>query len=441
MIFEPPPWLGQRQVGGKKHEAKLKVILSPTRKGRMSVTSSLPLFKPSDKGRMLRLGWLPIGWKWAKNTCYPENAFIEMFGKVYQSITGGISSGKDWEDNPKDTYIKDGTVTWKVIASSQELSVDKDGKTTLGTGGKVRTPYYVWGEIVNVPGSKSADITIHKDFCITNDNKTPFWNMSAWGSEEGYPAHVSFYQNRLCFSGSKFDPQAIYCSGRNTFNDFSPDTIEGNVDTRKSLSIAITDDTMSAIRWFRPMEKGLVVGTDTSLWIVILDFERGFNLISRRLAGVGVYDAPPLIVGDELIFVQGAGRKIQIVGGASEQGFQFCELTQNVDHLLDHRIKQLAYQEDPYSLLWVLNNKGELLGCSLHANSKEGGSWHVHKIGGRGIKILSLSSCLCLDQGETAVWFLVRRKNDHGVSSIGCEKLGSFNPLALHGDGLMERGE
>ncbi|KQC48729.1 hypothetical protein AP064_05055 [Candidatus Liberibacter solanacearum] len=436
MVFAPPPWLGRREVGGKKHDAKLRVTLSATRKGKITVTSTLPIFKTKDVGRMLRLGWLPKDW--TANTLYPENAFMQMYGKVYRCITEGIS-GKEFGDNRRDTYIRDGGVTWKVIASSQALSVDKDGKSTLGTGGQYRTPYYVWGEIVNCTGAKTVEVMLHEGFCVTDSNSTLYWNMSAWGEREGYPSHVSFYNNRLCFSGSKFDPQAVYFSGYNTFTDFSPDTIEGNVDYRKSLSVAITDDTMSAIRWFRPMEKGLVIGTDTSLWIVILDFERGFNLVSRRLAGIGVYEAPPLSIGDELIFVQGAGRRIQIIGGASEQGFQFLELTQNVDHLLDYRIRQLAYQEDPYSLLWVLNNKGELLSCSLHANSKEKGSWHVHKLGGRGVKIMSLSSCLCLDQGETTVWFLVSRTNEDGVSSIGLERLRAFNPLALHGDGLMER--
>ncbi|KJZ81587.1 Phage protein [Candidatus Liberibacter solanacearum] len=436
MVFVPPPWLGRRQVGGKKHDAELRVTLSDTRKGKITVTSTFSLFEKSDVGRKLRLGWLPKDW--TANTLYPENAFMQMYGKVYRCITEGYS-GQNFEDNRRDTYIQDGGVTWKVIASSQELSVDKEGKSTLGTGGQYRTPYYVWGEIVNVIGAKLVEVMLHKDFCVTDSNSTVYWNMSAWGRKEGYPSHVSFYNNRLCFSGSRFDSQSLYLSGYNTFTDFSPDTIEGNVDYRKSLSVAITDDTMSAIRWFRPMEKGLVVGTDTSVWIVILDFERGFNLVSRRLAGIGVYETPPLLVGDELIFVQGAGRKIQIVGGASEQGFQFLDLTRYVDHLLDHRLRQLAYQEDPYSLLWLLNRNGELLGCSLHANLKEGGSWHVHKSGGRGVKIVSLSSCLCLDQGETTVWFLVSRTNEDGVSSIGLEKLGAFNPLVLHGDGLMER--
>ncbi|QTP63880.1 hypothetical protein HUT03_02115 [Candidatus Liberibacter africanus] len=425
MVFEPPPWLGRCQVNGEKHDAKLYIDpLSSTRKGKMTVKSTSPLFKESDVGRMLRLGWLPKNWK--EKTLYPENAFIEMFGKVYQSITGGVS-GDEWKDNPRDTYIKDGKVTWKVIASSQELSTGKDGKPILGTGGKYRTPYYVWGEIVAVNGKKSAVIRLHKDFCVTDESETSFWNFSAWGENEGYPAHVSFYNNRLCFSGSEYDPQSLYLSGYNTFNDFSPDTIEGNLDYRKALSVAITDDAMSEIRWFRPMEKGLVVGTDTSLWIVILDFERGFNLVSRRLAGIGVYDAPPLTIRDELFFVQGAGRKIKRLGGASEQGFRFLELTQYVSHLFTYRVKQMVYQEDPNSLLWVLNNNNELLCCSVHEDFKAIGSWHVHKLLGEGIKIVSLSSAVSEDQGETVLWMLVVRTDEHDIKSTHLEKLGDFS--------------
>lgn len=110
------------------------------------VTASDKVFKRGDVGRNLRLGFYPESWR--SKTLYPENAFISMHGKVYQSTTGGMS-GADWKDDKQNAFVKDGGVVWKIVASNHSIlpSSQESQKGSSKVVAGPLPPYYVWGVI------------------------------------------------------------------------------------------------------------------------------------------------------------------------------------------------------------------------------------------------------------------------------------------------------
>ncbi|QOI69851.1 tail tubular protein B [Liberibacter phage P-PA19-1] len=433
MKFSPPPWLGNGVVGGDSVDAKLRIIIPKNNKdeeGEYGVEAiGGDVFKASDKGRFLRLGFTPKAWR--AETKYSEKSFIYMYGKIYQSTQGGTSGAK-WFDNTKDAFISDGSINWKVVASAQSITSPRYGKQTTTTTAEPIPSYYVWGCITNVKNSKKVVIKLNPSFILHDEEPTRLWNLSAWGSKEGYPKTVTFYQNRLVFSGTESDASSLYLSEYRKYNYFSPDGEYGSPDYLKALSVAVTDDVLREIRWMTPMEHGLLVGCDSSLWLLCIDLDNGFNIVTRRISGSGVASCPALSVGDSILFVCGAGRKIKAVSGGIEQGFKFKDVTQFVDHLFTFQVKQMIYQEDPYSLIWIIDKSTpgayksyNLLGCRFTSEEETEFAWHAHKIGGD-MAILSLATFPSIDRGETDFWMLAMRRTNDSYKVV-LERLDCFH--------------
>ena len=69
---------------------------------------------------------------------------------------------------------------------------------------------------------------------------TDDWSEGSWSQKNGYPSCGCFYQDRLCLSGSKADPQTVNISQTGFYNDFgmsiplvTSDAISVNLPSRK----------------------------------------------------------------------------------------------------------------------------------------------------------------------------------------------------------------
>lgn len=363
-----------------------------------------------------------------------------MHGKVYQSVNGG-ESGNEWVKNNTAIFIKDGEVLWKLVYGTPTIgsqSEDTKSKSESKISSGVVPPYYVYGQIISFYNDRKVGINLLPSRTVSQDQDTYKWNFGAWDPNlEGYPSHVTFYQNRLVFSGTQNDASSFYLSEYEDFNSFSPDGDYGSVDYLKALSSEVTDDIVREIRWITPMGKGLLIGCDSSLWFFCIDLERGVNVILRKLSGSGVYSCPPKAVGDSILFVSKAGRCVKAVSGSFEQGFKFLELTQYVDHLFDYRIRQMAYQEEPYSILWVIDRSNlisaegvSLFGCRFSPEEENDFAWHTHHFDEYGV--IDLTAFPSVDRGQTDLWLLISRAEENKPSQVNLARLERFRSAYNH---------
>ena len=68
---------------------------------------------------------------------------------------------------------------------------------------------------------------------------TTNWDEQAWSAKRGYPAAVTFHENRLCFGGTIAEPDKIWMSQLGKFFNFDVGTAQ---DTESIQLVAATGD-------------------------------------------------------------------------------------------------------------------------------------------------------------------------------------------------------
>ncbi|AHA28023.1 hypothetical protein [Candidatus Liberibacter americanus] len=425
MKFFPPPWLADNVKEGIGYQVDLSIKKAQDDSKLFEISSDFKLFSADDTGRYLRFGCLPSARK--SDFKYPENSFMVSDGKVYQSKKGGLSSENPFTQKEGTIYAKDGEVTWIEVASFGIKNSSESGSNSFfHKSPSLLSPYFIWGEIKEVFNDGKKVLVLPKSkHSFLSGEKVVSWNFSAWTRNNGYPQHVSFYQNRLVFSGGKDDELSVYLSSYDSFNDFSIDGEYGCFDLKKALTMAVTDTSVSEIKWLHPFGGGILVGCDTSLWLLSISYTQGLSVDFRRISGSGVYSCPPVSASDYLFFVYGAGRRVKAVTGSTEQGFKFVDLSIFVDHLFTHSIKGLSYQEEPYSLLWVYYDSQPYMSGCLFNPEEENFAWHIHNLE-PGQYFKSLASFPSEKHGDTSVWILTEVCNEEGNCRPQLGRLGIF---------------
>lgn len=215
------------------------------------------------------------------------------------------------------------------------------------------------------------------------------WSIksSAWSDTLGWPSAVVLYEGRLYFAGSTRFPQTIWGSVVDDFFNFAT----GAVDT-DALSMSIVDSggniTLNRIRWLMPAEN-MLVGTTHGEYRLV---GSGDDPLTPRLAPrvriqstFGSDTVQPLKIGAALLFAQRQGSKVRemVFDADTNTTFIARDITVLSNHLLrTHRLLELAYQQEPISLVWGVRSDGTLLGLTYDL-SEQVLAWHRQTTDGR----------------------------------------------------------
>lgn len=407
--FKHVPQLEQQFVRGKKVDATLHVPFANTEDGKEGVVETRAngdVFKRLDVGRQLSLGWHPPVWK--ADTWYLENSYVTHGEILLKCVQRGKSQKDSWKISATEKQQTDGSCVWEKVADDK------------------KRVHLIWatGVIIEFNTSRRVLVDIGKKLPIQDDVATSHWSFGEWGRIEGYPSLVSFYEDRLVFTGNRGFSQTIHFSKHEDFTDFSPWAEKGEAtDKRSSFSIRLSSGTKQDIQWIQSMESGLFIGTDSSVWLA--STRNDLAAISKEevnvrcLSGFGGVSIPPVLVGSHCVFVQDSGRALISVVKAQRDNYSFKDLNVYAEHMLLSGVKEVILQHSPYSILWVLRLDGSLVSCTFDTEN-EVLAWHSHSLGG-GAKVCSVASFMSFRGGQDEVWFLVERNK-----SVSLEKLGDF---------------
>lgn len=406
--FQQSPMLGMTIVN-EKPTKDITVHIPEGKVNSVLIYANGDLFKASDVGRDFSLGWHTPYWK--KSTVYPTGTFVisttidgdnKTVNKVFKCIQGGDSGTVEWQAT-NSLQQKTGGCIWEVAdAKSKEYTV----RWATGSIAEVRTP-------------RLALLNLRTP--VQDDTPTRFWKFGAWGQDEGHPPLVAFHEDRLVFAGNDAETQSLHFSETSNYTNFSSTDESGDVQPDLAFSIRLSSTNRQDIQWMRSMGRGLLVGTDTNIWCISPSQEKGkfaLNSVSTRaIACLSCTGVPPVSVVSALLFSQGSGQGLRAVMGDMERGYQFPDLTLSAEHMLMSGINQMAFQEDPYSILWILRNDGELIGCTFDPENQVL-AWHRHSLGG---KVHSMTSFIYSESGQSELWLLVER-----AGALTLEKIGDF---------------
>tara|TARA_Y100000310_G_scaffold321795_2_gene379944 strand:- start:2553 stop:5069 length:2517 start_codon:yes stop_codon:yes gene_type:complete len=215
---------------------------------------------------------------------------------------------------------------------------------------------------------------------------TTEWRMGVWSDTTGWPATVTFHQDRLIWGGGVEYPQRVDMSRTGDFPNMAPTDADGTVVDDHGIAITLSANGVNAIVWLEDDEKGLICGTGGGEWIIrpneTGDAITPTNIQAKRSSTYGSKNIEPVRSGKSILFIQRSGLKLRDLAYVFEDdGFRAPDMTLISEHITTGGITQLAYQAEPQSIVWAVRGDGTLLGLSFVRDQKIIG-WHRHILGG-----------------------------------------------------------
>jgi hypothetical protein len=245
------------------------------------------------------------------------------------------------------------------------------------------------------------------------------WRLGLWNSVDGYAAAVTFFEDRLTWGGGAA-AQRIDTSKTADYENMAPSNAAGTVAADNAISVTLNSRNVQAIRWLTDDEKGLLVGTASGEWIVRPSNQSEAlsptNVNAKQSTKRGSANIQAIDAGKATLYVQRSGRKLRELAYVYEvDGFRSPDMTVLAEHITRGGIKELAYQQEPQSIVWGPRNDGVLLGFTYERDQSVVG-WHRHVFGGYSNAghtansiVESAASIPSADGTRDETWFIVQR--------------------------------
>jgi hypothetical protein len=242
---------------------------------------------------------------------------------------------------------------------------------------------------------------------VTSSYPSTRWAFSRWSATDGYPTNVAFFRERLVFATG----QTIDMSVAADFENFSDRNTSGEVTADMAIAIQVSSDTVNTIEWLSPSD-GLLIGTAGGEFVageVTTDEPLGpGNVKITQQSLFGSKSVIPQQIGDTILFVQRSGKKMrELQYEFSSNGYKSTDLTVLADHISNGGIVDIAYQQEPHSIVWAARTDGILLGFTYNREQDVLG-WHRHVIGGDGI-VECVEHIPNPNGTQDDLWMIVRR--------------------------------
>ena len=305
-----------------------------------------------------------------------------------------------WEDGP---YLLQNTSTTTLLPSANTgLGInlmfsavtgvnDDQGWLSTDIGRLVRYRHNdaagIWGYavIVSITSTTVAVADVRVDFEAIPDASTSF-RLGAWSSTTGYASIATFYEQRQFAANTTDQPQTLWATQTADFENHTPDGRDAasTVEDDDALDYTISADEVNAIRWMSPGEDTLVLGTTGGEWIpesngIVITPS---DIVVRRRTKHGSANIQPVRVGNVVLFVQTAKRKVREFAFSFEvDGFRAFDMTRLAQHITIGGIVEMDFQQEPDSLVWAARADGQLLSMTFRREEDVVG-WARHILGG-----------------------------------------------------------
>ena len=212
------------------------------------------------------------------------------------------------------------------------------------------------------------------------------WRLGMYSDTTGYPGAVGFFQDRLTWAGSSGSPQSLQFSVTGDYENHAPSAANGTVAADNAINITLNSGDVQLIRWMVPAEKGFMVGTVAGEWIVgpstTTEAFSATNVRADEVSHHGSANIQAIKMGAATLFLQRARRKLRELAYVfTNDKFSTPDMTLLSPHITLGGVVDMAYQQEPHSVLWCVRADGALLGLTYERDENVVG-WHRHWFGG-----------------------------------------------------------
>lgn len=306
-------------------------------------------------------------------------------------------------------YVAGGTASPALFASTDVGRLIRLGDT-LPWG---------WAKIVSYTSPTQVAVDIKSAFGVAGPNN--LYRLGLYSDTTGYPAAITFHEDRLMFGGSRGAPQRQDGSRSGDYENFAPTELSGTVNPDNAIAFSFNANDVNEIYWMASEEKGLLSGSVGGEWVTRPSSQSEAlspsNITAKKTTSWGSENVPPVQAGKSTLFVQRAGRKIRELNYYYEvDGFRAADLTQLADHVTFNGIKQMAFQKEPYGVVWAVRNDGQLLALTYDRDVESlRAGWSRHILGGKSdaagtqSKVESVQVIPSADGKRQDAWLIVQR--------------------------------
>ena len=280
-----------------------------------------------------------------------------------------------------------------------------------------RLPYSQEGtaQITGYTNENSVTASVIKAFGTTSPTKV--YSFGVWSPKFGYPKTIAFFQDRLCFGGSKAQPYMLWMSRSGDYGDFSVEKVSGTVTDDSAVAAGLLSRKQFQIKHLLA-STDLVILTAGNEWIISgSEVVTPSNINAKMQTTRGCSDVEPVTVGGRIVFVQGRGSTVRDMGYSFEtDSYGGNELTLLAKHIIQGiQITDFAYKQEPDSTLYMVRSDGTIA-CLAYIYDQKVYAWSTIETEGE-IEAVSV-----IQEGdEDSVYVVVKRiVNGAVVRNIEC---------------------
>lgn len=419
-----------QSVGGpfKPLNTTATTVQASATTGAVTLTASAPIFSADLVGSLFYLEeddlsnikpWESYGVLVQGTGSDPLDLRCRSGAKTYQCLTSYTvvaASGEVRTGTDRPTHVHGSAFDGRSVKvpNGPELAGVEWEFIGLTYGAVLITGYtdstHVTGTVVAMRDGLDAILPLYVTF--TSGVSTTRWAYGAWSDAEGWPTHVAFFRERLTFGRG----QQVWMSTAADFENFNERDDNGLVVADAAISLTLSSPQVNDMTWMEtlsPSSEALIVGTAGGEFAIKSQTEsQPFgtdNVTAQPLSNIGSRNMQPVKVGTAILYVQRLGTRLRDLVYDAYGGNQGSnDQTLYAEHVPRPKLDQLAYQQDPNSIIWAVRSDGQLVAMTYsreqYANPPHGG-WHRHPM------INGVVECIACIPGETRneLWMIVRR--------------------------------
>lgn len=233
------------------------------------------------------------------------------------------------------------------------------------------------------------------------------WRMGAFSSETGYPASVSFFEERLLWARTNEEPQKIW--GSKTFG-FEDHGVSDPLVDDDAFTVEIASDQVNEIKWISEGQDLLIGTSDGIRTLGPSDTSKGFsatNLRQRKQTTTGASSVRPARIGTVALFADRFNMALhELLFSFESNSYIAPELSILSDHLLKSGIVEMDYAQSPDSLVWIAVSDGSLVTLTFERDQRIVGMCK-QSLGGTAVSVESVA--IIPGSTRSEVWVLVKR--------------------------------
>lgn len=271
-------------------------------------------------------------------------------------------------------------------------------------------------KITEVTSASTAKAHVEKELGSTDMTTNFLWG--AWSEEFGYPQTLCFFQDRLCFGGTKKQPYMVWMSRTGDYGNFSVEKASGTVTDDSAVALAFVSRKQFKILHLIA-STDLIVLTAGNEWTVSgSDTVTPSKAVPKMQTTRGCSAVEPLMIGGRIVFVQGRGSTVRDMAYSYEtDSYGGNDLTLLAKHIIENvQIVDSAYKQEPDSTIYFVRSDGTMA-CLSYIMEQKVYAWSTIETQGK------IEAVAAVQEGDEDIIYLVVKREINGVTVRNIEYL------------------